>query len=60
MSLMAVMKIKKAIPVKNIHLTNRGKRAPLFIMKSYFRKYQRWGFKAAIGKFKYLTSVFVQ
>jgi len=34
------MKIKKAIPVKNIHLTNRGKRVPLFIIKNYFRKYQ--------------------
>ena len=32
-----VMKIKKAIPVKNIHLTNRGKLALLFIKEIYLQ-----------------------
>ncbi len=56
-----VMKIKNAIPVKNIHFTNRGKLDFLFIRKIYsVIKNSHPVPGGCIGKCKYLTTVFAQ
>jgi len=47
---MMVIKIKKAIPVRNIHFTNRGKFDFLFIKKIYVIKFEHRHPKAVAAK----------